>query len=67
MTVVKVAECGGAGSCALSTRVPDPSPVMDTNLSLMGPGILSSTRAGEFPDSNSRESTLFLQMIIALQ
>ena len=47
-------------NCALSTRVPNPSPVLDKNRSPMGPEIVSSTGAGVwrkapkgFPDSSS--------------
>ena len=46
----------GAGrSCARSMSVPNSSPVLDKNVALMGPGILSSTGVGSgaLPDSNS--------------
>ena len=55
-----LSSAGAGKSCALSTRVPDPSPVLDKNRALMGPEILYSFGAGVwrkapkvFPDSCS--------------
>ena len=54
-----LSSAGTGKNCALSMRVPNPSPVLDKNRAPMGPEILSSTGAGVwrkapkgFPDSS---------------
>ena len=55
-----LSSAGTGKSCALSTRVPNPSPRLDKNRAPMGPEILSSAGAGiwrkapkRFPDCSS--------------
>ena len=55
-----LSSAGTGKKCALSIRVPNPSPVLDKNRAPMGPELLSNTGAGvwrkapkRFPDSNS--------------
>ena len=55
-----LSSAGSGKNCALSTRVPNPSPALDKNRAPMGPEISSSTGDGVwrkapkgFPDSSA--------------
>ena len=55
-----LSSAGTGKNCALSMRVPSPSPILDKSRARIGPEILSSTGAGVwrkapkgFPDSSS--------------